>query len=267
MAESTLSLSKDAVEGEIGFFLGFGRGPANGEENWDANKLRTIASLSASAQRQFYFTPPIDSNPGGYSWSFLRPVATLTFWAGAQTLELPDDFGGFEGDITVLSTTGCYWPIRLTNEGLLRAEYAKTPSVTGRPRMGAELPLKGTTLLGGQRKELMLFPTADQDYTLQAAYYLLPDALDGTRPYIYGGMQHTETVLASAKAAAELHLDDMKGPQWQNFTERLASSISIDQRNKAALIGYNGDRSDGADRLNRRWMYNQSSIRYNGAQY
>jgi hypothetical protein len=90
-----------------------------------------------------------------------------------------------------------------------------------------------------------VWPFADEDYTVEFTYYLIPDALSGAAPYAYGGAAHAETILASCKAAAERDLDDITdGPQMRNFRERLAASVAHDRRFKPQHLGYNADRSD-----------------------
>jgi len=58
LAEPTLSLSYNDLLGEVGLFLGWGRGAANGEEAWDAHKTAVVESSVRSGLRQFYFPPP-----------------------------------------------------------------------------------------------------------------------------------------------------------------------------------------------------------------
>jgi len=53
-----------------------------------------------------------------------------------------------------------------------------------------------------------------------------------------------ETILASCLAVAEQRHDDMKGPMWQSFVERLTASVAYDARMKPERLGYNADRSD-----------------------
>ena len=71
-----------------------------------------------------------------------------------------------------------------------------------------------------------------------------PDTLTTTFPYHMGGAEHAETVKAACIAAAELHLDDKKGPRWDYFMECLLTSVNIDRRNKPQNLGLNLDRSD-----------------------
>lgn len=264
--ESTLSLAKAELEGEIGLFLGFGRGLENGDTEWTAQQYATIRSLRASGERQFYFPPPLEQGGASYDWSFLRPVAELALAQDARSVELPDDFGGFEGQITLESTLNT-WPIEVLGVGVIHNRYAALPDASGRPELAALSPKRGTGKKSASRTELLIFPVADANYTLRFQYYILPDCLTGDRPYAYGGAAHAETLKASCLAAAEIYLDNEVGPMSANWMSRLAASISLDRRSKPQKIGYNADRSDrlGAYWRGGRHWYN--GVTYNGIPY
>lgn len=181
----------------------------------------------------------------GYDWSFLHPTASVTLVAGQSTLPLPDDFGGIEGRISVtFGGQGCFAPVDEIGEGLVRQAYSENPAATGRPMGVSVQQLKGTTVNSGQRSQLYVFPNPDSPYVLSFQYYLLPDATDGTRPYAYGGANHTETILESCLSIAEERLDDMQGVHHSKWLERLMASIVADRKMKPQKIGYNRDRSD-----------------------
>src|SRR5438552_16657040 len=101
MAEPTLSLAIDDLRGEVGFFLGFGRGAPKGDATWTTQQLATIDSAVASGLRQFYFPPPVEGQASSYDWSFLKPIVTLAVASQTRTTPLPDDFGGLEGRINL----------------------------------------------------------------------------------------------------------------------------------------------------------------------
>lgn len=244
-------------------FLGYGRGAAFGDVAWTTSQAASISSCVKSGLRQFYSPPPI----GGavYSWSFLTPSFSAVLAQDEQSIDLPDDFGGIEGRVTISISGSSMWsPIKIDGIGTVQNLFAAYPEQTGNPRVGAIEPLKGTGLASGQRFRLAIFPIADQDYTLQFTYYVLPSALDGSRPYCYGGAAHTETILASCKAAAERDLDDMSdGPQYRHFMECLAASIAVDRRFRPQSLGYNGDRSNHLWSWQRRDRF-QNEVTYNG---
>jgi len=159
--------------------------------------------------------------------------------------------------------------VRIVGEGLVRMKYAELPSRTGRPEIAAVSPVKDTTLAEGQRFNLTYWPSPDQAYTAQVAYYVLPDALTALLPFAYGGMLHAETIRESCLAIAEERDDDTgQGVHKAKFLERLAASISADRRYKGDTVGYNGDRSDlraGRRGDPRDWRY-ASGVTFDGVQ-
>lgn len=273
MPESTLAEKLQGLESEVGFFLGYGRGANYNDQVWTTTQQADINSCLRSGQRQFLYPPTINGEQ--YEWSFMRPTATFVLDQNESTLRLPDDFGGFEGRLSVQSGTTpiVTWPIPLVGEGIIREKYAICPTTTGRPLLAAMRPLKTMTRERGQRFELYVWPISDQQYTFECTYYLLADAIDASHPFMYGGAQHAETIQASCLAAAELKLDDATGVRHANFMDRLMTSIAIDRRLKPQLVGYNGDRSDnrglaGRRRMGGGWWHGWSEpATYNGQTY
>jgi hypothetical protein len=258
--QSTLSAQVRDLLGEVGFFLGFGRGPYFGDPEWDTQQRASIERCIKGGQRNFYHC--------GYEWSFLKPVGTFTLNSGETILGLPDDYGGAEGQITITSTNGISWyPIDFVGVGRVYQRQSESPEMTGRPIICCQEPLRGTGATDGQRYQLNFFPIADQDYTLQFQYYLLPDALSGNRPYAYGGAEHAETLLESCLAVAEKILDDAATVHAMEFEKRLAVSMDLDRRKKPQTLGPNLDRSDMQGRLRHAGWRSWSGITVNGTQY
>lgn len=252
MPESTLTLSIDDLKGEIGAFLGYGRGLPFGEPAWDTRQTNNITALLKSGLSNVYTPPPLSPNEPSHNWSFLRPFAELTLLSGQNTLDLPDGFGGFEGPLYISSPTTArsQWELRLANEGLVQRQYAVEPTTTGSPRIVCEKVLDGTTRTGSTRSQLYVWPIADTDYTFRGTWKHLPSVLTGSYPYPPGGAEHAELFKASCLAAAELQLDDEPGPRQAAFMQRLAASVMADRKRKGHFFGYNGDRPRG-QRANR----------------
>ena len=267
MAESTLSLALADIQAKLGTYAGWGRGALFGETAWSAFQQALLDDATQSGLRRFYFPEPQEGSRESYCWSFLRPQATLSLAAGANTVQLPDDFGGFEGSVSLMSTAGMMWgPVELFNPGQIDQKAAVFPTTTGRPRMAAVAWLKGTAGNAGQRAQLQVWPIADTNYLLRFQYYLLADYLNGSAPYALGGMAHAETVLESCLAVLEERLDDAQTVHREAFKARLAASVSVDRRSKAQTLGYNADRSDGQP-WRRGDNHVQNGIAYNGTVY
>lgn len=269
--ESTLSLSLNDLAGDVGDFLGYGRGSDNGDLAWTDQQARDVSSCLKSGLRQFYFPTPLPGEHSSYDWSFTKPIGLIRLLQNEQTVALPDDFGGAESYITVSPTnvTETPWIVQLMGEGTLRQAFSLTPTRTGKPIMAAVIPLKPTSQQGGQRFQLNVYPIADQDYTLQIPYYINPNALTADNPYPLGGLQHSETIREACLMAAENFKDDASTIHAYKFMERLAASVNSDRRLKPQLTGYNADRSDSRECWDRPNLHgtNWSGIRYNGVQY
>jgi len=244
-----LSLKKADMDASVGFYLGYGRGAEFGETAWTTAQTNIINEHVKTGLRRFYFPSLTPNSPSSYTWSFLKPVATIVLESGVFEVELPDDFNGFDGAITVTQDGGTYpqviWPCGI---GTIDRLYAATPDAGGRPAMAAVSPIKGTSTLEGQRFQLSVFPIPDGTYTLTGHYAILPNCLSGSFPYCYGGVQHADTIREACLAAAEKDSDDMAGIHEQAFQQRLAASISMDRRLQPQFLGYNGDPSVAMNR-------------------
>lgn len=240
--ESSLTDNYWDVIGEVGFDLGWGRGERFGDEAWADDKYATLKMLVKNGLQQFYHPPAL----GGVShqWSFLRPVRSVTLLDGERFVLLPADFKGFEGDILITTGSGLT-PTSMRVLGGVHAQYAAYASATGRPQRCEVVPVRGTSSGHGQRFQLSVWPEADQDYTLQFRYSILPDMLTGEYPYAYGGSEHSATIKASCMEVAERKIDKIVGgPHYRHWMERLATSISMDRQKQPTTLGYVGDRSD-----------------------
>lgn len=249
MAEPTLNKNRADYRAMIGGYLGWGRDPAE----WDEEQVIEVDDNLESAQRKFYFHAQLRPDDPVHVWTFLKPVGRVTLTAGTATVPLPDDFGGFEGRAT-LSLTGTssgYWPMEQQHEEQLRAAYSACPTAGGRPLVYAESQVKGTYPDGSEGHLLYVYPLPDQDYVVSVPYRILPDAVTAARPFPYGGAAHAETMKAACRAQAELYLDKEAGTENRNYMMCLAASISTDRLHQPKTLGLNRDMSDW--RQHNRW--------------
>jgi hypothetical protein len=267
LAESTLNLKLSELEAEVGYYLGWGRGAGFDEPEWTDRQQREITGCVNRGLRSFYHPAPLPGERESYDWSFLRPFTSQTLEGDANPpiVLLPDDFGGMEGELRLFDSGRESMAIRVVPEALVRRKHEELPDTTGRPEVACVQVRRGTSTTRGVRYQLFFWPVADTDYTVQFQYYLAPDALTAAFPYAYGGPVHAETVLAAVKAAAEQHQLGTRGIEHEYFVERLRASVSLDRRNKAQLLGYNGDPGyrRGHPGRGRHW-FNQDPITFNG---
>jgi hypothetical protein len=271
VAESTLNLAFYDLANEVSSWLGYpddilrlNQATLVGQQKQQANVLQRVLKAGL---RRFYNPGPMD-NGVPTDWSFLRPIATITIGAAQTGVQLPDDFGGIEGDVTIQPTIELvWWPLPVRNDGYILKQQSLFPQMVSRPLMCAVTPLKDQGVNQSQRWQLMIFPTTDQAYNLQFRYYILGECLSGARPYAYGGAGHAETLKAACLAAAERELNDMIGPMEQYFQERLVASMALDRKTKAQNLGYNGDNSDERHKGMQPFWHFSSTIKVNGQVY
>ena len=169
---------------------------------------------------------------------------TYSLWHDGN-YDMPDDFSGIDDRMT-FSVTTQYAPLKVIGEGQIRAARQQT-TARNRPRFVAIRP-KESDGTDGQRYEAMFVPIPNDTYTLTYRKQLLANKLTATILHPYGGMAHSETILASCLAAAELQQEDKKGVRWDNFMERLSASVDEDKKaHSQSYYGKNLDRSDYGD--------------------
>lgn len=253
MAESNLNLTFGDYLAEVGSFLGWGRGLDKGDRDWGTRKTAQLVEITKSGLRKKYFPslpPPLLT----YEWSYLRIFHTAILTDGASSLLLPDDFGGFEGQVYVSnSSDSMLVPVRVGDEAQVVYAQSQQPDTTGAPQLISEGRLKGTNSQRSERTRLKVWPEADQDYTLKFVYHVLPEALTESHPYNYGGAAHAETFKYACLSVAEIDLDGKQnGPHEQAFQRALLASIGRDRLRKPQYFGKNRDHSDPYDRSDQR---------------
>ncbi len=255
MPESTLNLDMNELKGEIGSFLGWGRGLALGDEAWTSVKQREIDRLMSDALRWVYFEASPATNLPPHQWSFLTPSKSFTIASGNRACDLPDDFGGFATNmlsVTLSETGGVYSRVPLTSEKYIDEKYAAVSTATGRPVVASERVRQGPSQSHSERHEIYVYPEPDAAYTFRGSYNLLGKALTSSWPYAYGGAAMASCFQAAARAAAELKLDNLRpgeGPEWLNFQRSLAAAIARDSRHQPKTLGPNLDGSDPSARF------------------
>ena len=256
MAESSLAVDVKQLRIKVAHLLGFGRdydALSDSQKDW-------VKDCIHSGLRRFYWPEP-DASGVSHSWSFMKPIKTLTMVAGQWQYDMPGEFASIEGAITSTSTSTNYPVIRLTGQQSIREMRQTQTGATGHPTAAALewLEHEGVT---GQRAQLSFFPTPDAAYEVEYQMVVLAEALTDVRRFPYGGAVHAETIVESCLAVAESRFNGTIGVHAAEFQKRLAVSISQDsQLCRAEIIGTNGNGTRIAD-LNRDRM--RLTVTYNG---
>lgn len=258
---SQLAVKKTQLESEVGDNLGFGMGPLGGDPEWSTRDAIRIRSAVQSGLRTFYFS--------GHAWSFMRQTKELLLPEGATTVALPQDFGGVDGQTRMLvkdSSGQGRMVLDFEGIGTVNMALQVSPTLTGWPRRIAQRPTKNG------RDELVVAPIADQDYTLTFEYQVTPDyVVSELQPYVYGGVEHHEAILALCLASSELNNDNQLGPYSAKAQELLQRAIKMDRMKQPQKLGPNRDRSDNVDVrqhwFDRQWPTTHGGVMVDGVLY
>jgi hypothetical protein len=180
---------------------------------------------------------------------------------------LPWNYGGMAGDgkFTYDVDENTLNHIDVTSDVRIR-QLRQHDISTGSPWLCAIVPMT-TAGTQGQRWQAMFHQPPNEVFVLHYRYYLLPDALvDTSLEYPYGSVPHSETLLESCLAIAEVREKNSATVFHQNrFAVLLQASIDHDRSLSEAVqfYGYNGDDSDGRGRGIGRHDYHDQCYRHN----
>jgi hypothetical protein len=230
MAESSLAASWDELRQRVAFDRGYSPDPTA----WTPEQLTILEMVLRSGARLFYKPRPIGGAP--HEWSFLKPPFQLILPSGEQDVDLPADFAFLVGSLYFIDdSVSRATPLEQKNIAMIQKLRQGSPDSQSQPQFCAVASSSGPSVLKGQRFMLMLWPKPEQNYTVAGRYSVLPEALDTTRPYPYGGAAHAETLIQACLAASE-QLNGTPGPHSADFAAALAASIEYDRRVQAQSI-------------------------------
>jgi hypothetical protein len=212
--------------------LGLKRGYGSVIENWNDQEKELIENFIADGLEMFY-------NQSSYEWSFMTPVEDLTIVEGTTELALPLSFGFLAGDIYFASSSGASMPMELMNPPKVMMQRQLDSTRTGRPQVCA-IDERAPSQTHGQRKYLIFWPEADDDYDIQLRFSVLPEMLSTNNQYPWGAAAHGQTILQACMAKSE-QFDEVMGLQTNLYMISLEASKNYDRRVKAQTIGYSGD--------------------------
>jgi hypothetical protein len=200
------------------------------------------------------FTLDSSDNPGS------DVAASTSYNLHQDDYDLPDDFGRVLGPFTFAQADNAWYTCQVVGESRIRElrQRDRYKNYSGGDPQFAAIRAKAFTASQGTRQEVLFWPQITSSATVTYKYRVRPNKPsspghdDMTGDYLYGGSDHSETILYSCLSEAERRVDDEKGPMWERFQECLASSVMFDSRdNRSEHLGYNGDDSDGIPIFNR----------------
>lgn len=236
MPESLLQIGFTEIRAQITQALHGGRGEYH---NLEQSEKDNILSVIRTGERRFYYPQVVDPALS-HQWSFLYPLLTLPIQADIDDYELPDDYGGIVGSLTYAAEDNTPSPVIKVPEYHILQQRGRSTNTSGFPRYFAERSVVSDGLRA-QRWMIRFWPTPDGDYTLLGKYRVHPGGMSENRPYPYGGVEHSQTILESCLAAAEQQNGE-EGIHTRAFLNALSASIQYDRANRTPdFHGYNGD--------------------------
>lgn len=164
-----------------------------------------------------------------HSWSFFRPKKSITTVAGTAAYSLPAACEAVEGDLTYEATTGDYYPpVEQRHDLEIRKLQANAETAdTDRPSYFSVRTVEFDPTVGS-RRQVVLYPTPDDAYVLEARMKLRPVMIDTTNQFPVGGESISQVITEACLAAAERNFDEQAGRHTERFRELLPLAILAD---------------------------------------
>lgn len=176
---------------------------------------------------------------------------------------LPDDYAGIDGDLSIVSQSQLYQPLKVVNERQIEKLRSGAAFSTGTPTMVALRPV-ALDMTVGQRWDLLAYPTPNRLYTVEYRGQTNGSTLSAVNIYA-AGAPYSLCLKLACIAAAERTLRDGEGPHYEAFMRQLIATIDYDRRaHGAKTVGPNLDR--GQQSLDR-YARDREFVTYHGQQY
>jgi hypothetical protein len=196
-------------------------------------------------------------------WSFLRPTKDIVTEADESTYDLPAGFDGIDDSkLTWPENEGYCAPVPIVPWSDIR-RLRSVDERTGRPELAAIIAAEFDATAGSKR-QIVFFPTPDDEYTLSAVMRLRWTMLDESNPYPIGGEILAEAITEACLASGERLIDGAPGVHAEAFQAALEAAIWQDKdATSPATLGQDGGPIDlGGRRLNRAW--NMGDVSFDG---
>lgn len=236
----SLTLTNTELKSRIGHMLGYG----DVVSSFDSEQTDNVNRCFDEGKRNFY-SPSV--NGAAYQWSFLSPTIPFDLSEGKWRFDLPTDFAMIRGPLTFSAGSNViHRPIDVTSAERVQREQ-HTGDCTGTPTLAAVRPKQHNEgdFLDAMHYELIVWPTPEQDYTIDLCYRINPLAPTGGDLLPIGDVYHVQTLLEACLAAGERFDGTINGPHAIEFQSRLMASVSHDRMVACPeTLGQNLDQSD-----------------------
>lgn len=242
MPETGLTLTYDELTAQVCLLLhGVDDITSEGISQMERNQVRRAIT---NGLRRFYYPAQVDQGLI-YDWTFLTTEFTFKTEIGTDDYLMPFSFGGTVGPLVHDPADQIRVSIVKTTVNDILSFRQLNLQLSSWPQRYAErpVPMGGRE---GQRWELMMWPSPSAEFLFHGQQRIQPLAPGNDQQYLYGGPEHSQTIIEACLAAAEL-MQDGPGPHAVEFMNCLKTSIALDQTmHQPDYLGYNADYRRGA---------------------
>ena len=238
---SNLSVNKFYLMRVIGKFMGIGAHP----DAWSHDRNSQVLEVLRTGMRDFYNPQVLPGERDNHQWSFLTPTYRLALVSGKYTYDMPDTFSAINGDIRYAPNTGqCYPDIEVSSiDHVLNILEYSTDSYFA--PTSAAFRVKEPDETAGTKWELVLAPAPPGGVEILIPFSVNPYQLDKSIELPLGGQPHSQTLIESCLAAAEIEMGGQSNIHQNKFLVKLQASISHDrQATCPRTVGVSHDDSD-----------------------
>jgi len=187
--------------------------------------------------------------------------ALSTYSLTRMAYDLPDDFNRLVGMLHFPSNEYRTSVQLVSISRLLQLRASRSYEST--PQWCATR-YKTSTGATGQRQEILLYPSPDQDWSMGYEYEAYSGVLSDDYPYPLGGMHLAELYTESCLAAAERRINQEEGLHNEQYKRLLADAIERDKGRTGRNFGQMGHRDSQQVEFRRGWTGGTYPITYNG---
>lgn len=158
MAESTLSLTREAIQVYMAFQVGWS--PTAGD--WSSEQQRVLGEATSDGLRRVYNAPILPGEDTAHVWSFLHPVTTIELW---KPRSVPLATGNPNGTTTLTAAPGGpgFHPL---SAGASVTFPTTTLTTTGDPNGSATLTIAESAFVSSMVNKIVTFADSGNRYTI-----------------------------------------------------------------------------------------------------
>lgn len=216
---NTLSVDVHYLRRVVGLSMGYGPSPGI----WTRKQVEEVKLAIENGLRRFYHPEPVIEDRPRHVWSFLTPTSREVLTQGITEVTLPAGFLDLASESVSFVNSSVRSAVRIGQDTIRKLRDA-----SGLESAPQYVAIRAKASDSETRHEMMLYPTPDQQYTIEYRYLMEPPVISDDNPLPLGGAMHAQTIIESCLASAEAMMGVRDGDHEVKFRKLLASSILMD---------------------------------------